>query len=92
MDELLERARHGDRIAAATLEETLDRLAWRGGRGEFPSKPPTPQDRAWIDSCLRLVWDKRWGARARAVLTHLPPNEIDMARLRRQVDQEGRFK
>ena len=92
MDDLLERAKHGDLVATKVVEETLDRLAWKAGRGEFPSSPPTAQDRVWIDSCLRLIWDRKWGVRARTVLKFLPPNEIDLARLRRQVDENGRFR
>jgi hypothetical protein len=92
MNDLLERAKHGDHLAASVIEETLERLAWRSGLGEFPSRPPTAEDRVLIDSCLALMWDRQWGSRAREVLMHLPAGEIEMALLRRQVDQEGRFR
>ncbi len=82
MDELVDRAIRGDAAAARVLEDTLDRLAWRSATGDFPSKPPSSGDLAWIDTCVRLRRDRKFSGRAATVLSNLSPGEIDTARRR----------
>jgi hypothetical protein len=82
LDELVERAVDGDAKAARMLEDALERLAWRSATGGFPSKPASSNDFALIDTCLSLQRDRRFSARADAVLSTLPPGEIDAARRR----------
>lgn len=79
MHDLIKRASRGEPSATQTLEQALDRLAWKAGQGEFPSHLDGSNDSSWIDACLELRRDRRFSTQAELVLSHLAPSEIDAA-------------